>query len=92
MSFNDCVNFSNDVIKLGAIVLLNSTRGKFESGLGVNSIGFLGSITFSGMSSLAAGFSGSGGFTFEWLPLAQPGKLKNWVKSVDFLLQHDQPL
>lgn len=68
------VNFSNEEMRLAATDLFNSIKGsEFGAGLGVSSGCFLISwTTFSSKSSLIFGFSCSGGFIFEWVPLAQP--------------------
>lgn len=42
--------------------------------------------------SFVAGFLASGGFSFECFETVQPFMLRNSVKSVHFLLQHDHPL
>lgn len=69
------------------------TRGVSSGGL-FNEVGTIGLISTgfdSGISS-TLGFSGSGGLIFECLDRVQPLMLRNSVKSVHFLLQHDQPL
>jgi hypothetical protein len=85
---------SRAVTNEAATVRFSSTRGSLSVGRGVSSGALRFSMISSGLGSSieGAGFSGSAGFTFEWVDLAQPGILRNSLKSVDFLLQQDQPL
>ena len=93
----DSLSFSRALASVGATVRLSSFSGSSSSGRGVSS----GCLRFSKASKstglmfssiLGAGFSGSTGFSFECGALEHPGMLRNWLKSVDFLLQQDHPL
>lgn len=81
-------------LKFALIVGVSMTSGVLTSGrfagsaIGFRSTGLM-STSIDGSDDF---FTGSSGFSFECLPLVQPMKLRNSVKSVLFLLQHDQPL
>ncbi len=81
------------VWRLGDIVEGNTTKSSFSQGLCIGSSGFGAATTTTSAICFGSsfGFSGSAGFTFECFAIVQPGMLRNVEKSVDFLLQHDQP-